>query len=281
MLTNHAGPGVKCREYTRLSPFEVCRPLTRAKRNPVPANYAGNPGFPTNGVSAINGSNVLLQLLAWELRDTGVVLQAQTWNAPAELFSNGTGGALYEFGGAGNQGPGKPKMLANINQNNGLLPSPQSFLATHINVIIRGDIFQADLLNLAYATYMQFYAGDQDSVYAEGLGAEFPGGEAQVFNGAVGTYAGSLAGIGWPTPHVNKSLRSGLNDPTTGFPDAGYNIGQQKNFRFVIDPRPFSFIASVVATGAGWPTTATASGGKGLQFSAVLRGVLARSGVTA
>jgi hypothetical protein len=231
--------------------------------------------FPFGAQATVNGATVVLQLLAWELRDTFTVLQAQTWNVAAQLFTNGQNGTLFSFGSTGNNGPNKPPMLANVNSNNGLLPSPQSFLATHIAQVIRGDIFQTDLLNLAYSTYVQFLAGDQLWVYAEGYGSEYPSSETQIYNGAVGSYAASLAGIGWPTNHVNKSLRSGLIDPSTGTEDPGYNIAQNKNFKMIYDPTQFSFIASTIASG-GWATISTANHGTGMQISPCLRGVLAR-----
>ena len=277
MQLTHAGPGTtsRKRQWTGLCEYEICRPRIRAKRNPVPQTYGGAQAFPANGVSFVNNQQVSLQLLAWELRDSFVVLQAQTWNVQAILFSNGQNGTLFAFGATGNNGPNKPYLLANVNSNNGLLPSPQSFLATHITQIIRGDIFQADLLNLAYSTYLQFKAGDQLWIYAEGYGAEFPTSEAQIQTGAVGAYAASLSGIGWPTGHVNKSLRSGLMDPTTGTEDPGYNISQNKNMQFIYDPTQFSFIASTIASG-GWSTKATGSDGTGMQISIALRGALAR-----
>jgi len=275
METTHAGPGTKRRQWTGLCEFEICRPRIRAKRNPVPQAYGSGQTFPFGAVGYVNNQQVQLQLLAWELRDSFTVLQAQTWNVVAQLFTNGVNGTLFSFGSAGNNGPNKPLLLANVNSNNGLLPSPQSFLATHIIQIIRGDIFQADLLNLAYSTYVQFQAGDQLWVYAEGYGAEYPTGEAQIQNGASGSYAASLAGLGWPTNHVNKSLRSGLIDPTTNSEDPGYNIAQNKNFKALYDPTQFSFAASTIASG-GWATTATASHGTGMQISFCVRGALAR-----
>ena len=276
MVHTTAGPGTVPRralkrEWLRLSPHEVCHPHVRRKRNPLPQQYANQPAFPIGGVDPQTGTT--LQLLAWELRDSLVVLQAQTWNVPAILFSNGQNGPLFDFGAANNAGINKPYILANINSNSGLLPSPQSFLATHVTQIIRGDIYQADLLNLAYSTYYQFKAGDQLWIYAEGPGAEFPGAEAQIYNGAVGSYAGSLNGLGYPTSHVVKSLRSGLMQ--NGVEDPGYNISQNKNLQFVVDPTQFSFIASTVATGS-WATLATGSHGTGVQMSVCLRGALAR-----
>jgi hypothetical protein len=275
MNHEHAGPGTEPRRWTGLCEFEICRPRLRARKNPVPQTFGGAQQFPFAGVGFVNNQQVFLQLLAWELRDSFLVLQAQTWNTPANLFTNGQNGTLFSFGSTGNNGPNKPYLLANINSNNGLLPSPQSFLSTHITQIIRGDVYQADLLNLAYSTYLQFKAGDQLWIYAEGYGAEYPNSETQIQSQAVGSYAASLAGLGWPTGHVNKSLRSGLIDPSTNTEDPGYNIAQNKNMQFIYDPTQFSFNASTIASG-GWPTIATASHGTGMQISICLRGALAR-----
>ena len=278
------GPGQ--RVWHPISEYEVGRPRLRPRKNPVPANYGNAPMFPFSGQGVgVDGQAVMLQMLAWQLRDSYVVLASQTWNVVSTLFTTGTGGNLFEFGATSNQGPAKPKLLANVNSNSGLLPSPQSFLATHITQIVRPDVYVSDLLNLLYSTYYRFYAGDQDWTYLEGYGSRVPSAQNQIKVGYIGsTYTGTVLGVGWDTVHNAVSLRSGLMDPSLGIDasgrpvseDMGYNIAQNKQFKFDLDPTQFSFIANTVAQGS-WATKATASGGTGIQGSIVLEGVLARS----
>ena len=278
LQTQHsAGPG---RSWNRVSEYEVGRPKLRFKRNPVPAaaiagtNPDGSPAmfpYPQNSQTY----NATLQLLAWNLRDTYVILANKTWNAVIQLFTTGQNGALSTFGAATQIN--KPVMLANVQSNNGLLPSPQSFLVTHLRRILRSDIGNADLTNLMYSTYLQFVAGDQNWVYFEGPSGVLPGGAVQPNSPYVGTtYAGanSINGVGWPTVHNVASIKSNLYDPTIGAEDMGYNISQNKQFRVNFDPTQFSFIADTVAQG-GWATTN--AGGTGIQDSTELCGVLARS----
>jgi hypothetical protein len=218
--------------------------------------------------------NVSLQLLAWNLRDSDVILADKLWNAIRQLFTTGQNGALTPFGGTTSFS--KPVLLANIQSNNGLLPSPQSFLVSHLRQILRADVTGQDLLNLLYSTYYQFVAGDQNWVYFEGPGAVLPSGATMPYvgvNGSTYTGANSIQGVGWPTTHNVASIRTGLFDPSIGAEDQGYNIAQNKQFRFNLDPTQFSFIADTVAQG-GWSTQNT--GGTGIQISIELCGVLAR-----
>lgn len=273
-----AGPGPLARLWNRVTEFEVGRPRLRARKNPVPAssgtgvNADGTPNvFPFPGTTF---QNATLQLLAWNLRDTYIVLADKLWNAVTQLFTTGQNGALTPFGGT--TAFNKPLILANVQSNNGLLPSPQSFLVSHLRQILRSDIANQDLQNLLYSTYYQFVAGDQNWVYFEGPGAVLPSGATQPYVGYTGSTQGgvnSISGVGWPTTHNVASVRSGLYDPTIGGEDMGYNIAQNKQFRFNLDPTQFSFIADTVAQG-GWTTQNT--GGTGIQLSIELCGVLAR-----
>lgn len=278
MKTLSAGPGPLRREWNRVTEYEVGRPRLRAKRNPVPSSSGtgiqadGTPNiFPFPGTPF---QNFTLQLLAWNLRDSDVILPNKSFNAIRQLFTTGQNGALTPFGST--TPFNKPIILSNIQSNNGLLPSPQSFLVQHLRQILNSQICIADLYGMMSATYYQFVAGDQNWVYFEGPGAVLPSGATQVNAPYVGSNQGgvnSISGVGWPTTHNVASLRSGLFDPSIGAEDMGYNIAQNKQFRFNLDPTQFSFIGGTVAQGA-WSTVNT--GGNGVLISIELCGVLAR-----
>lgn len=267
MLTQRTNAGPSHRAWRRLSEFEVGHPHFRPKRNPVPPNAA----FPTAAPGGI-----ALQMLAWNLRDTAIVLANKTWNTPYVLFTIGGNSQFTPFGAS--SAINKTPILTNIASATGLLPSPQSFLATHIRQIIRADIYQADLLNLLYSTYYSFQASDQNLLYFEGPGAVCPSGNTSPFVGNTGSvYTGTILGAGWPVNTNVASLRSGLVDPTTGKPDMGYAITENKQFKFILDPTQTTFIADATGSG-GWTTTATGStGGTGIEVGVELQGVLARS----
>jgi hypothetical protein len=269
--THCAGPGLQRREWNRVSEYEVGRPKLRARKNPVPASSGSGSVFPFPGTPF---QDVNLQLLAWNLRDTLVVLANKTFNAIQQLFTTGQNGALSAFGSA--TAYNKPILLANIQSNNGLLPSPQSFLVSHLRQIVRADICVADIMKLGYSTYYSFVAGDQNWVYFEGAGAALP----TAGTGPVSSYTGSNQGgvnstttMGWPTMHNVASLRSGLMDPTIGAEDQGYNIAQNKQFRFNIDPTQWDFTSGTVTIGG---YSVANAGGNGMQIMIELCGVLAR-----
>jgi hypothetical protein len=265
-----AGPGL--RVWNRVSEYEVGRPKLRAKKNPVPAASGTASTFPFNMIDPV--TNVTLQLLAWNLRDTDIILANKGFNVIRQLFTTGQNGALAPFGST--TPFNKPIMLSNVQSNNGLLPSPQSFLVTHLRQIVRSDIQLADLINLCYSTYYQFVAGDQNWVYFEGPGAVLPSGATTPFPTVAGTTYNtnnSNAGVGWPTTHNVASVKSGLYDPTIQAEDQGYNIAQNKQFRFMLDPTQFSFISNTVVQGY-WNTVN--NNGTGIQISIELCGVLAR-----
>jgi hypothetical protein len=268
--TQSAGPGL--RQWNRVSEYEVGRPKLRAKRNPVPATAGSGVTFPFGMVDPT--TNATLQLLAWNLRDSDIILPNKSFNVIRQLFTTGQNGALTPFGST--TPFNKPIILANIQSNNGLLPSPQSFLVSHLRQIIRSDIQLSDLINLAYSTYYQFVAGDQNWVYFEGPGSVLPSGATTPFPTVVGstfTATDSNAGMGWPTTHNVASVRSGLFDPTINAEDQGYNIAQNKQFRFLLDPTQFNFTSATVVQGY-WNTVNNE--GTGIQLSIELCGVLAR-----
>ena len=147
---------------------------------------------------------------------------------------------------------------------------------SHLRQILRGDICISDITKLMYSTYYQFVAGDQNWVYFEGPGATLPSGSTQINAPYVGSNPGgvnSISGVGWATTHNVASIRSGLFDPTIGAEDMGYNIAQNKQFRFNIDPTQFDFTADTIVQG-GYSVANT--GGNGMQISIELCGVLAR-----
>lgn len=279
METTHcAGPGLHRREWNRVSEFEVGRPKLRAKKNPVPAG--SGTGLDANGQPLVfpfptqTSYNASLQLLAWNLRDSDVVLANKTFNTLRQLFTTGQNGAFTPFGGT--TAYNKPILLANIQSNNGLLPSPQSFLVSHLRQIIRCDICIADITKLMYSTYYQFVAGDQNWVYFEGPGASLPSESTQLNAAYVGSNQGgvdSISGVGWAARHTVASVRSGLFDPTIGSEDMGYNIAQNKQFRFNIDPTQWDFTHDTITQG-GYSVANT--NGNGMQISIELCGVLAR-----
>lgn len=266
-----AGPG-QHRSWNPISEFEVGRPKLRARKNPVPQNWGNNPGFPMPGTPM---ENAALQLLAWNLRDGDVILPGKTWNQPRSLFTQGLGSPFTPFGGT--TAVPKPQIQTNINSATGLLPSPQSFLLSHLRTIVRGDIFQPDFLNLLYSTYYQFQACDVNLQYFEGPGAVLPSGSTGIFAaGASATAPGTTYASGWPVAHNVASIRTGLIDPSIGSEDMGYNISENKQFKFILDPTQQSFIAGVLAQGS-WATTATGASGTGVQVWVELCGVLSRS----
>jgi hypothetical protein len=269
--THRAGPGLQKREWNRVSEYEVGRPRLRARKNPIPADSGSGAVFPFPNTPY---QNATLQLLAWNLRDTDVVLANKTFNTIRQLFTTGQNGSFTPFGGT--TAYNKPSLLANIQSNNGLLPSPQSFLVSHLRQIVRADICIADIMKLCYSTYYSFVAGDQNWVYFEGPGAVLP----TAGTGPVSSYTGSNQGnvnatstIGWPVTHNVASLRSGLIDPTIGAEDQGYNIAQNKQFRFNIDPTQWDFTSGSITIGG---YTVANTGGNGMQISIELCGVLAR-----
>src|SRR5208282_5662250 len=98
----NAGPGPQ-RHFHRITEHELGHPSLLARKNPVaPAGATGtmSQGFPYGGVGVIGNQTVQLELLAWALRDSIVVLAAKTFNAIQILFTSGQGQPYTPFGGA-------------------------------------------------------------------------------------------------------------------------------------------------------------------------------------
>jgi hypothetical protein len=235
-----------------------------------------NPKFPMPGSPEFD-ANASLQLLAWNLRDGDIILAGKTWNQTRILFTQGQNSPFTPFGGT--TAFPKPLIQTNISSSTGLLPSPQSFLLSHLRTIVNGTIFWEDFTRLLFSTYYQFLACDVNLPYFEGPGSVLPSGATQAnATGSLATAPGQAWGTGWATVHNVASLRTGLIDPEIGSEDMGYNISENKQFKFTMDPTQLDFIttASTVAQGS-WPTTATSSAGTGIQVWVELCGVLARS----
>lgn len=281
-----AGPGSR-RNWIRYTEHQVGRPAFRWKKNPATSGaMVGNSPqtFPYGGIAA-SGEN--LEIVAWSLRDSVIALAGagHLWNTIIYLFTSGQNTALVPIGAT--TPFNKPDLLCNINSNTGQLANPQSFLVTRIQQIIRGDVYQADLLNIAHSTEYQFLCGDLNRPYIDEPGAKIPCGAAGIFVGSNGSGGNipvnGIAQIGWPVIHNELSTQTGLLDPSladasnpNGKPDMGIVINQGRQFKFTLDPTQFSFIGGTVAQG-GWTTTAAASGGTGFQLSLELVGNLARS----
>jgi hypothetical protein len=285
-----AGPGSR-RNWTRLNEHQVGRPVFRAKKNPTSsATLANGQGtaspqyFPYAGIGA-SGEN--LEIVAWSLRDSIIALAAagKVWNTLTYLFTSGQNTPLLPIGGT--TAFNKPDLLCNINSNTGQLANPQSFLVTRIQQIIRNDVYQQDLLNIAFSTLYQFLCGDLNRPYMDEPGAKVPCGAAGIFVGSNGSGSNipltGIAQIGWPVIHNELSMQTGLLDPSladaanpNGKPDMGIVINQGRQFKFTLDPTQFAFNGATPTQGS-WTTIAAASGGTGFQLSIELVGNLARS----
>ena len=287
-LKESAGPGSR-RNWVRLTEHQIGRPVFRARKNPTSsATLANGQGtnspqyFPYAGIGD-KGEN--LEIVAWSLRDSIIALAGHAWNTLTYLFTSGQNTALQPIGATTSFN--KPDLLCNINSNTGQLANPQSFLVTRIQQIIRGDVYQADLLNIAYSTLYQFLCGDLNRPYIDEPGAKVPCGAAGLYVGSNGSGANlpvnGIAQIGWPVMHNELSTQTGLLDPSladaanpNGKPDMGIVINQGRQFKFTLDPTQFSFIGGTVSQGS-WSTIAAGSGGTGFQLSIELVGNLARS----
>ena len=293
ICTESAGPGSQRRNWTRRNEHFVGHPEFRAKRNPASSQNLATPAspgaaspqyFPYAGVGN-NGES--LEIVAWSLRDTWLALASTGifLNSLIYLFVSGQNTPLQPIGATSSFN--KPDLLCNINSNTGQLANPQSFLVGHIKQIVRGDIFQADMLNLAHATLYQFLCGDLNRPYLDEPGVKIPTGEAAIQVQYPGSGANlptkSISSMGWATVHNGWSASTNLLDPSladasypNGKPDMGIVINQGRQFKFTVDPTQFSFINATVAQG-GWTTTTAAAGGQGIQDSIELIGCLARS----
>jgi hypothetical protein len=274
-----AGRGLRTprKRWTQIDASEVGRPHYRFRRNPVPSTTTQGGGFPYGTISS-DGQE--LELVEWGLYDyaeAAVATQMQTLT----YFKVGLGQPLVVVGGAG-AAPSKTLLHTNLDSQNGVLPNPQSMLVRTLRCRIRPNIGLADLINVGFATFAQFQAGDLNRPYFQGPAADIPTAQDGIYGAtAVATGAASTGALamGWPTIHNQYDLRTGLIDPNIGAPDQGVVINQGRTFSFSLNPglSP-TFNDNTSANTIPWTTLAGgASGGTGVAYWAVLQGVLARA----